>query len=90
MRANHQRQEHTGSYYAATVNEVTDYPVLEGHVQADICVLIKSCFHQSRFSDSCQCNVRPEAFLVKVNSVFIQEFSRGLVNLLQWFDRLTG
>jgi glycine/D-amino acid oxidase-like deaminating enzyme len=39
VRANHQRQEHTGSYYAATVNEVTDYPVLEGHVQADICVV---------------------------------------------------
>jgi glycine/D-amino acid oxidase-like deaminating enzyme len=39
MRTNHQRQEHTNSYYAATVNEITDYPVLEGHVQADICVV---------------------------------------------------
>jgi glycine/D-amino acid oxidase-like deaminating enzyme len=39
MRTNHQKQEHTASYYAATVNEVTDYPVLEGAVTADICVV---------------------------------------------------
>jgi hypothetical protein len=30
MKQIHQRQEHTGSYYAATVTEITDYPVLEG------------------------------------------------------------
>jgi len=39
MKATHQRQEHTNSYYAATVNEVTDYPVLEGSVSVDICVV---------------------------------------------------
>jgi glycine/D-amino acid oxidase-like deaminating enzyme len=39
MRTIHQKQEHTGSYYAATVNEKTDYPVLEGAVSADICVV---------------------------------------------------
>jgi glycine/D-amino acid oxidase-like deaminating enzyme len=35
----HQRQEHTNSYYAASVNEVTDYPVLEGAHSADVCVV---------------------------------------------------
>ena len=35
----YQRQEHTNSYYAATVNEVTDYPVLEGVHSADVCVV---------------------------------------------------
>lgn len=39
MKAINQRQEHTGSYYAATVNEVTNYPVLEGSKSADICVV---------------------------------------------------
>jgi len=39
MKAAHQRQEHTNSYYAATVNEVTDYPVLEGSISVDICVI---------------------------------------------------
>jgi gamma-glutamylputrescine oxidase len=39
MKAIHQKQEHTNSYYAATVNEVTDYPVLEGSVVVDICVV---------------------------------------------------
>lgn len=39
MKAINQRQEHTGSYYAASVNEVTDYPVLEGGHSADICVV---------------------------------------------------
>ena len=34
-----QKQEHTGSYYAASVNEVTDYPALEGSVSADVCVV---------------------------------------------------
>jgi glycine/D-amino acid oxidase-like deaminating enzyme len=33
-------QEHPqGNYYAATVSEVTDYPVLRGSVSADICVI---------------------------------------------------
>ena len=39
MKAAYQRQEHTGSYYAATVNEQTDYLRLEGTVSADICVV---------------------------------------------------
>lgn len=39
MRAIHQKQEHTGFYFAATVNEKTDYPLLEGAVSADICVV---------------------------------------------------
>ena len=39
MKAADQRQEHTGSYYAASVNEVTDYPRLEGAKSADICVV---------------------------------------------------
>jgi gamma-glutamylputrescine oxidase len=33
------KQEHTASYYAATVNEVTDYPRLEGSCSADVCVV---------------------------------------------------
>jgi gamma-glutamylputrescine oxidase len=39
MKPNHQQQEHTKSYYAATVNEVTDYPVLVGSISVDICVV---------------------------------------------------
>ena len=39
MKAINQRQEHTGSYYAASVNEVTDYPALEGAKSADVCVV---------------------------------------------------
>ena len=39
MRKEHQNQEHINSYYAATVNEVTTYPRLEGAVSADICVV---------------------------------------------------
>ena len=39
MKAIDQRQEHTGSYYAATVNEVTDYPRLEGAQSVDVCVV---------------------------------------------------
>ncbi len=39
MMAADQRQEHTGSYYAASVNEVTDYPRLEGAKSADVCVV---------------------------------------------------
>lgn len=34
-----QKQEHTGSYYAATVNEITDHPALAGSVTADVCVV---------------------------------------------------
>jgi len=34
-----QPQQHTGSYYAATVNEVTDYPPLRGAQCADVCVI---------------------------------------------------
>ena len=39
MTATHQHQEHTNSYYAATVNEVTAYPTLEGEHSADICIV---------------------------------------------------
>ena len=34
-----QKQEHTRSYYAATVNEVTDYPALEDSTSADVCIV---------------------------------------------------
>jgi len=33
------RQEHTVSYYAATVNDTTEYPELQGAEQADVCVV---------------------------------------------------
>ena len=39
MRKEHQKQEHTNSYYAASVNEVTNYPTLEGARSADVCVV---------------------------------------------------
>ncbi|MEM1176518.1 MAG: FAD-binding oxidoreductase, partial [Pseudomonadota bacterium] len=39
MKPEHQKQEHTGSYYAATVNEATHYPALEGRQTADVCVI---------------------------------------------------
>ena len=39
MKPSDRKQEHTGSYYAATVNEVTDYPVLQGRESADVCVV---------------------------------------------------
>ena len=39
MKEFNRNQEHTSSYYAASVNEVTDYPVLEGGVSVDICVV---------------------------------------------------
>ena len=32
-------QPHTGSYYAATVGDRTDYPVLDDNRDADICVI---------------------------------------------------
>ena len=34
-----QPQSHTGSYYAATVNQVTDYAPLRGAQNADVCVI---------------------------------------------------
>ena len=34
-----QPREHTGSYYAATVGENTDYPPLAGEHRADVCVV---------------------------------------------------
>jgi len=39
MKAINQMQEHTRSYYAATANERTDYPVLEGSKSVDVCVV---------------------------------------------------
>jgi glycine/D-amino acid oxidase-like deaminating enzyme len=39
MKPEHQRQEHTGSYYAATVSEPTCYRELEGKTTADICIV---------------------------------------------------
>jgi glycine/D-amino acid oxidase-like deaminating enzyme len=39
MKAINQNQEHARSYYAATANEITDYPVLEGSKSADVCVV---------------------------------------------------
>jgi glycine/D-amino acid oxidase-like deaminating enzyme len=32
-------QEHPSSYYAATVNELTDYPRLQEHIRSDVCVI---------------------------------------------------
>jgi gamma-glutamylputrescine oxidase len=34
-----QPQQHTSSYYAASVNHVTDYPVLRGEHSTDVCVI---------------------------------------------------
>lgn len=34
-----QTQPHTGSYYAATVNDVTDFPPLVGAQTADVCII---------------------------------------------------
>ena len=39
MRKHDQKQEHTGSYYAATANETTSFPALDGAVSADVCVV---------------------------------------------------
>jgi len=39
MRAEHQKQEHTGSYYAASANDSTRYPVLEGSISTDVCIV---------------------------------------------------
>ena len=32
-------QPHTGSYYAASTNDVTDFAPLSGSVNADVCVI---------------------------------------------------
>ncbi|MBT8053461.1 MAG: FAD-binding oxidoreductase [Xanthomonadales bacterium] len=40
MNKRYQKQEHPQtSYYAATVNEITDYPELEGSISVDICIV---------------------------------------------------
>ena len=39
MKVTNQSQEHCRSYYAATANEIASYPVLEGSVEADVCVI---------------------------------------------------
>ena len=39
MKEINQKQEHTSSYYAASVNEITDYPLLEGSKSVDVCVV---------------------------------------------------
>jgi glycine/D-amino acid oxidase-like deaminating enzyme len=39
MKKYDQKQEHTGSYYAATANEITNYPSLQGSQSADVCVV---------------------------------------------------
>ena len=39
MLAINRKQEHTGSYYAETVNNSTAYPALEGAETADVCVV---------------------------------------------------
>lgn len=39
MKPEHQQQEHTASYYAATASEITRYPRLEGSASADVCVV---------------------------------------------------
>jgi gamma-glutamylputrescine oxidase len=39
MNPEHRRQEHTSSYYAATINQPTSYPELEGKTNCDVCVV---------------------------------------------------
>ncbi len=39
MKPQHQRQEHTPSYYAATRNDPTVYPEVQGSKSADVCVV---------------------------------------------------
>ena len=39
MLAINQQQEHTASYYAASVNDVTDFPALTGEQSADVCIV---------------------------------------------------
>jgi len=39
MKKYDKKQEHTGSYYAATASEITNYPALQGSRSADVCVI---------------------------------------------------
>jgi gamma-glutamylputrescine oxidase len=39
MKAAYQKQEHTASYYAASANDRSGYPVLQGAHSADICIV---------------------------------------------------
>lgn len=39
MKAENQKQEHTGSYYAASANEQTEFPALEGEHSVDVCIV---------------------------------------------------
>ncbi len=39
MRTADRKREHTGSYYAASANDRTRYPELEGSVSADVCIV---------------------------------------------------
>jgi len=39
MKSTDQKQAHTSSYYAATVNHQTDYPELEGGHSVDVCII---------------------------------------------------
>lgn len=39
MNSSPQRQEHTNSYYAASVNEVTRYPELANATETDVCIV---------------------------------------------------
>ncbi|NIV16823.1 MAG: FAD-dependent oxidoreductase [Woeseiaceae bacterium] len=39
MKAAYQKREHTGSYYAASANERTEFPELKGATSADVCVI---------------------------------------------------
>lgn len=39
MANKYQKEEHTASYYAATANELSGYPSLQGTLQTDICVI---------------------------------------------------
>ncbi|MEM7504751.1 MAG: FAD-binding oxidoreductase, partial [Pseudomonadota bacterium] len=39
MQVNHQRQEHTASYYAASANASANYPSLSSNETADVCIV---------------------------------------------------
>jgi gamma-glutamylputrescine oxidase len=39
MKLINQKQQHTGSYYAASANELTDFPQLKGDHSTDVCVI---------------------------------------------------
>lgn len=52
-------QEHTTSYYAASANEVTNYPRLRGEQSADVCVIwkrMKKYLRNGIFSMSIACS----------------------------------